>query len=117
MNSVVLNEGLVSLLRRRSPSRDATARLSLVRGLWSVVGVVILLLMEVVFGWGASARPEGFPTKLARTLPRVPEGSNLNWVGRFSASRELQLINILHIPNTPLFFSCWIVSCASICER
>jgi hypothetical protein len=48
-------------------------------------------------------RVRGIPTKLARTLPNVPEGFQFNWVGRFSASRGLQLINILHIPNTSLF--------------
>jgi hypothetical protein len=47
-----------------------------VTGLWSVVLVVILLLMEVVIGWDASARPGD---------------SNLNWVGHFHASRGFQL--------------------------
>jgi len=67
---VVLNEGLVSLVRRRSPSRDATARLSLVKWLWSVVLVVILLPMEVVFGFGRFGVSRGFPTDLSDASAR-----------------------------------------------
>jgi hypothetical protein len=60
--------------------------------------------MEVVFGSDASARPEGFQLNWLEHFHTFRRGSNLNWVGRFSASRGLQLINILHIPNTAPFF-------------
>jgi len=59
--------------------------------------------MEVVFGSDASARPERFQLNWLEHFHTFRRGSNLNWIGRFSASRGLQLINILHIPNTPFF--------------
>ena len=77
-------------------------------GLWSVVLVVILLLMEVVFGSDASARPEGFQSKRVGHFGAYRD-SNLNWVGHFGVSRRLQLINTGLIPEyQPLFavFSC-----------
>jgi hypothetical protein len=40
---VVLNDGLVSLATRPSPSRDTTARLPVIASLWSVVLVDMLL--------------------------------------------------------------------------
>jgi hypothetical protein len=46
-----------------------------VTGLWSVVLVVILLLMEVVFGWDASARSRGFQLIGSETSKR-PGNSN-----------------------------------------
>jgi hypothetical protein len=60
--------------------------------------------MEVVFGSDASARTERFQLNWLEHFHTFRRGSNLNWVGRFSASRGLQLINILHIPNTAPFF-------------
>ena len=50
---------------------DSPARLSLVTGLWSVVLVVILLLMEIVIG-GTLRRVAGSQLNWGRTLPRVP---------------------------------------------
>jgi hypothetical protein len=48
-----------------------------------------------------------------------PGDSNLNWLGRFSASRRLQLINTRLIPNTALFCSFFLlccVTCVALCR-
>jgi hypothetical protein len=50
--------------------------------------------------FGAS---RGIPNKDSLGHFHASRSSNLNWVGRFSASQRLQLINTRLIPNTRLF--------------
>jgi hypothetical protein len=81
--------------------------------------VVILPLMEVVFGSDASARPEGFQLNWLRHFGAYRD-SNLNWVGHFGVSRRLQLINTGLIPNTSPFCCLFLLCCvtwAALCRR